>query len=177
MSWFFNVLLGLLELFNKKQPEKQNKVEETIEMARARHLNNGKCPKCEEILKKYPGLDEELYTWFISYQRLVKEAHVSCAGRGKADQEDALKRKVSKASYGKSPHNFNQAIDLFRINVHGTAEWDVTWYRNFVLPGVLMNPNLVWGGNWTSFKDYPHIEKKDWKEKVASGKAQLVEPE
>jgi hypothetical protein len=87
----------------------------------AKHINNGKCPKCAEFLQT---AQPELRTWFEAEQALDPEVHVSCSDRSKAAQEAAKEGGFSKASYGLSPHNYKTswAIDLFFI-INGTAAW------------------------------------------------------
>ena len=147
----------------------------TTNSMNVRHLNNGSCPKCEEIINKYKDFNSDIYNWFKSLQKLNMEVHTSCAGRGKADQEDAFKRGASKAKYGESAHNFGLAIDLFKIDANGKAEWSIKFYREVINPAVKMSCLLEHGLDWKKFVDAPHVELKNWKELVKQGKAKLVE--
>lgn len=137
----------------------------------AKHVNDGKCAKCSEILN---GTDQRLIDWFTEFQKVNKDAHVAWGIRNEKDQNDAYKRGTSKAKYGESPHNFEpaQAIDLFRITQTG-AEWGAPWFNGTVGPAVAKEKDLAWGGSWARFKDLPHIEIKDWKERVKTGIAKL----
>jgi len=83
---------------------------------------------------------------------------------------------LSRAHYGQSSHNFNCAIDFFRL-VQTGATFDSPWYRDVLGPVVLADPNLVWYGKPGSvFLEMPHVEKADWKALVSTGQAKPVEP-
>lgn len=149
-----------------------------------KHENTGKCDKCLEILGKFPGFHKGLEDWFKALQKKVPDAHVSCGGRGKADQEDAFKKGTSKAHYGKSAHNFNLALDIFRLTMAG-AEWPKEWFRDKVGTEVFKHNaspekkfDLEWYGKpGSKFYELPHLEVDDWREMAARGEAKLVEVE
>ena len=143
-------------------------------MQKVRHVNDGKCPKCKEILDKFPGFDEQIRKWFEDMQSRVKDCHVSYAGRGKKDQELFFKQGTSKARWGESPHNYNVAVDLFRLIVTG-AEFSRQWYTDVVKPEIAKVDFLEWGGDWVRWKDFPHVELKGWAKLKAEGKLKLVE--
>lgn len=57
----------------------------------------------------------------------------------------------------KSNHNYkpSRAID-FAVVIGGKVTWDVKEYQ---LVGPYMERHdLIWGGSWPHFKDYPHVE-------------------
>jgi peptidoglycan L-alanyl-D-glutamate endopeptidase CwlK len=65
---------------------------------------------------------------------------------------------VTNAKAGQSMHNFGLAVDSFIVSNDGnTAIWDVNskWKRVAVIAKSL---GFAWGGDWTSFRDYPHLE-------------------
>lgn len=65
---------------------------------------------------------------------------------------------VTHAEPGQSVHNYGLAIDYFLTTWDGsTATWTVNddWNRVAKLGKSL---GFTWGGDWTSFKDYPHLE-------------------
>lgn len=142
-------------------------------MIKPKHLNNGSCEKCETIINAYPGFNSILYTWFKGFQRLKPEAHIAYAGRGKADQEQAYNTGHSKAHFGQSAHNYNMALDLFKLTLEG-ASWDAEWYKQAVAPHVALNHALKWGGTFKSIVDLPHVEIDGWEDLVKTGKAKLV---
>lgn len=134
---------------------------------KARHTNNGACPKCAEILK---DACEQLSVFASSLQKQHPDAHVSCSYRNEADQNHAYSRGHSKARFGESPHNFKPslAVDFFRLTLAGGASFDRPWFIAVLGPAA-RGAGLEWGGDWRSFKDYPHVEVPDWKGKVKSG--------
>ena len=66
--------------------------------------------------------------------------------------------KVTNAKPGSSYHNFGLAIDFVLTNKDGTAAyWTVNdkWRR---VAEIAKGLGFVWGGDWSSFKDNPHLE-------------------
>lgn len=137
------------------------------------HTNNGNCEQCDEILNRYPNFNEELRTWFKALQVEHPDAHVSCGGRGKVDQEVCFQRGASKAHYGQSSHNYNCAQDLFQLK-DGEAVWEQTWFDEVVKPNLY--PFLKWyGAPDATFRELPHVEVASWRELVQNGSVFLVE--
>jgi len=65
---------------------------------------------------------------------------------------------VTNAKGGQSNHNFGIAVDFCLTNKEGTAAyWTVNadWKR---VAAIAKSMGFEWGGNWTSFKDNPHLE-------------------
>jgi len=135
----------------------------------AKHINDGKCSKCAEILV---GIDPILIEWFKKFQAVHKDAHAAWGLRGKKDQEDAFAKGNSKAKWGESPHNYGCALDFFRLLQTG-ADWSISWFQGTVGPEVAKDQRLEWGGTWPKFKDYPHVELRGWKELVKANKLKL----
>lgn len=151
----------------KKMPDSSNKSN--------KHLNTGECLKCAEILNQYPNFYKPLENWFLDLQKRNPEIHISAAGRGKKEQEDYFKKGASKAKYGESAHNYNAALDLFRLTLSG-ASFQTLWYIQNVKPEVNKSGFLEYGGDWTHFKDWPHCEVANWKDMVKKKELLLVEP-
>ncbi|WP_157805592.1 peptidoglycan-binding protein [Bacillus sp. mrc49] len=66
--------------------------------------------------------------------------------------------KVTKALPGQSFHNYGVAIDFFIVSDDGkNAIWTINakWRRVAAIGKEL---GFKWGGDWTGFKDYPHLE-------------------
>jgi len=139
-----------------------------------KHQNNGDCPKCKELFDKYPGFYQPLRDWFISFQKKCPEAHISCAGRGAVDQDAKKLEGRSKASFGKSAHNYNAAIDLF-VNKPFTNLYDLAWFNANVAPAIPLSLNW-YGSPGSRFPEIPHIEARNWKELRDAGVLTLVEP-
>ena len=139
----------------------------------SKHENNGQCSHCQEILNKYEGFNQHLRDWFEEVQAAQPETHLSCAGRGRIEQESDFHRGASRAHYGQSSHNFNCAIDLFCL-VPGLDLYDRAWFASVIAPRI--TSQLEWYGKPDApFKELPHVEIKLWKELVQEGLAKLVE--
>lgn len=91
-------------------------------------------------------------------------------------EQDALfakKPKVTNAKGGQSIHNYGFAVDIVLIIDGKTASWDTKadWDGDNISDwtecvNVFKKYGWNWGGDWTSFKDMPHFDKKgysDWK--------------
>lgn len=65
-------------------------------------------------------------------------------------------KKVTNAKSGESPHNWRAAADFVFVKEGWNGPWDL-------LGREARRVGLVWGGDWKSFKDRPHVERKDWK--------------
>lgn len=139
-----------------------------------RHQNTGACSGCVGILDRYPGFHEDLRIWFHAVQIENPDFHVSCAGRGRVEQEAAFYRGASKAHYGRSAHNWNAALDAFQLK-DGKALWERPYFEEVV--GLNLYPRLKWyGAKDAEFYELPHIEIADWRALSEKGALQLVEP-
>lgn len=76
----------------------------------------------------------------------------------------ALRPKVTNAHGGESNHNFGIAVDigLFANNHYltGANATEEKAYRDFAEAVKRDVHDIAWGGDWVSFKDYPHYEFK-----------------
>lgn len=138
-----------------------------------KHQNNGNCAKCKELFEKYPGFNRKLRSWFIMFQSKHQEMHISCAGRGFADQTLAKKSGVSRAEYPDSAHNWNCAIDVF-IQLPNKDLYDKTWFATVLAPEIPYFLNW-YGAPGASFYELPHIELRDWRGQKMAEKLSLVE--
>jgi hypothetical protein len=152
-------------------------------VATPRHVNSGACDKCVAILDSFPGLHAGLRNWFLDLQKKDPTAHVSCAGRGKKAQEEAFAAGTSRAHFGQSAHNYNAAIDIFRLTADSQLSYERSWFDHVIGKAVQTqneHPAPVFKIEWYGQKgspyfELPHCEVKDWKELVAQGKQKLVE--
>jgi hypothetical protein len=62
---------------------------------------------------------------------------------------------VTKAKPGSSYHQYGLAVDLVEM-VNGGLDWNFDMGK---LVPYADKYGISWGGNWQSFKDYPHFEK------------------
>lgn len=82
-------------------------------------------------------------------------------------------KKVTNAKGGQSIHNYGLAVDICLIIDGKTASWDTAkdwdndqiadWYE---CVKIFAKHGWEWGGNWKTFKDLPHFEKKSIKTKT-----------
>jgi hypothetical protein len=63
-------------------------------------------------------------------------------------------KKVTNAKGGQSYHNYGLAFDVV-IMRDGKAVWEVLPNN---IAKIATNLGFEWGGNWNSFKDYPHFQ-------------------
>ena len=63
--------------------------------------------------------------------------------------------KVTNAKPGESWHNFGLAFDVVPL-INGKAVWDSPFWERIGALGKQVD--LVWGGDFRSFKDRPHFE-------------------
>lgn len=82
-----------------------------------------------------------------------------------AEQAALLKRGVTRAGPGESPHNFGAAVDV----IHDLRLWDLT-KEEWAFIGLIgkevarrRNIKIVWGGDFRSIYDPAHWELKDWR--------------
>jgi peptidoglycan L-alanyl-D-glutamate endopeptidase CwlK len=90
-----------------------------------------------------------------------EQAQLYAIGRTKAG------KKVTNAKAGQSIHNYGLAVDMCLIINGKTASWDTAkdwdddkiadWYE---CVKIFAKHGWEWGGNWKTFKDLPHFEKK-----------------
>lgn len=146
-------------------------------MSAVKHTNNGKCLKCGEIFDRYPNFNQQLRSWFVKFQAKHPEAHISCAGRGFADQEAAKTAGASRASYGQSAHNYNCAIDLFVMDFKNYPDqlYPKKWFDTVLAPEVPFFLNW-YGAPGQPFPELPHLEIREWRGLRAQNMASLVEP-
>ncbi len=86
-------------------------------------------------------------------------------------------KKVTDAKGGQSIHNYGFAVDIVLIIDGKTASWDTKadWDGDKVADwmecvAIFKANGWDWGGDWQSFKDMPHFEKKGFKWRVLATK-------
>ncbi len=65
--------------------------------------------------------------------------------------------KVTNAKAGESYHNFGLAFD-FAVIRDGRAVWDQNLQEWKLFVAICKNSGFEWGGDWRTFKDYPHLQ-------------------
>lgn len=138
-----------------------------------KHQNNGCCPECTNVFDRFEGFHAGLGLWFTNLQKNHPEAHISEAGRGRYLQNLLYDRHASNARWGESAHNYNAALDIFRM-LKGETDYAKKWFEEVVQPA--LEPWLYWYGEpGCPFRERPHVQVRDWKKMVASGLLVLVE--
>lgn len=82
-------------------------------------------------------------------------------------------KKITHAKAGQSIHNYGFAIDICLLINNTTVSWDTAkdWDTDtkadwLECVAIFAKYGWEWGGNWKTFTDLPHFEKKgysDWK--------------
>ena len=86
--------------------------------------------------------------------------------RGRADQEKVFRLGNSKAHFGKSAHNWSPSVALDVVPY--PLDWeDTAAFRRLgkvvKAKAKALGIPLGWGGDWKTFKDYPHYELSPWR--------------
>lgn len=132
-------------------------------------------PTKDRISKLHPSVRTEV-------TQIINECNTALTGRAKVriaqgyrtfDEQTKLysqRPKVTNAKAGQSIHNYGLAIDIVLIIDGKTASWDTAkdWDNDKISDwkecvNIFMKYGWDWGGNWKSFKDMPHFEKKGYK--------------
>lgn len=136
-------------------------------------------PTKQRIAKLHPSVREEV-------TRIIAQCDNALTGKAKVRITQGLRtnaeqdimyaqgrttqgKKITNAKGGQSIHNYGLAVDICLIIEGKTASWDTKkdwdndqvadWYecvKIFALHG------WEWGGNWKTFKDMPHFEKRNF---------------
>jgi peptidoglycan L-alanyl-D-glutamate endopeptidase CwlK len=131
----------------------------------------------ERIEKLHPSVRDEV-------KKIIAECDSALNGRAKiritqglrtfAEQEKLYNqgrtspgKKVTNAKAGQSIHNYGLAVDICLIVDGKDVSWDTAkdwdndgvadWYE---CVKIFAKYGWDWGGNWKTFKDLPHFEKK-----------------
>lgn len=130
----------------------------------------------QRIMQLHPSVRVEV-------ANIINECNAALTGRAKIRitqglrtfaEQDALYaqgrtkpgKKVTNAKGGQSVHNYGFAVDICLIIDGKEASWDIKkdWDGDKVSDWdecvkVFAKHGWSWGGNWASFKDFPHFEK------------------
>jgi peptidoglycan L-alanyl-D-glutamate endopeptidase CwlK len=124
------------------------------------------CPTCSE---KFQTCDARIIDFVLRVQHVFTDCHVAVAYRDQADQELAFQQGKSKLNYPDSLHNHtvsskpsSLAVDLFLLDLDGTALFPITYYNQiwdyFQAHREEFFHPIEWGGNWSTFKDWDHYQ-------------------
>ncbi|GGG43954.1 M15 family metallopeptidase [Epilithonimonas arachidiradicis] len=131
----------------------------------------------QRIQKLHPSVRDEV-------TNIIRECDLALTGRAKIRITQGLRsfeeqeklyaigrtkpgKKVTNAKGGQSIHNYGLAVDICLMIDGKTASWDTAkdwdndkiadWYE---CVKIFAKNGWDWGGNWKTFKDLPHFEKK-----------------
>jgi hypothetical protein len=137
------------------------------------HTNDGNCLQCRKIVGKFPGFYQPLAIWFFQFQKDHPEAHCSEAGRDEMTQEAYFQRRASRARWKQSAHNWNAGLDLFEMQGDRKNIYEEQWFEKVLRPNL---PDWIewYGRPGAPFREFPHIEAKDWKALAKAGTLKLV---
>lgn len=137
----------------------------------------------ERIDNLHPFIREEV-------KQIIKECDEALTGRAKIRITQGLRtfkeqdelyaigrskagKKVTNAKSGQSIHNYGLAVDVCLIIDGKTASWETAkdWDKDKVADWyecvkIFAKHGWDWGGNWKTFKDLPHFEKKNFQTKT-----------
>lgn len=72
---------------------------------------------------------------------------------------------ITNAQGGQSYHNYGLAIDYALRSTNGDIIWDIHYDGNnngrsdwFEVADIAKELGFDWGGDWSNFKDYPHLQ-------------------
>lgn len=87
------------------------------------------------------------------------------SGKRTAEEQNALFKKGASQLDGyskKSRHQSGHAIDFVVYDENSKVTWGFSYYEQvswaFKQAAKELNVPIVWGGDWVSFKDGPHVE-------------------
>jgi len=118
----------------------------------------------------FPALNGRASCRFSFTYRSVEEQN-ALYEQGRTSLHDSHGAKLSivtNAKGGQSYHNYGLALDIVLV-VNGNEVWDtITDYEGDGTPTwtkivnifKTQNQGWEWGGDWTSFKDLPHFQKR-----------------
>ena len=117
--------------------------------------------------------DSRLQEVWKKASELYKVAHpdapqpfLTCTYR--SDEEQAQLYAQGRSTSGKivtnikkgGKHNLlpSKAFDIAFKKVDGSLDWSTINFKNFATIVKRLNTLVKWGGDWKTFKDYPHFE-------------------
>jgi len=124
----------------------------------------------DRIATAHPKIREELKNYYIECNnKLPKGVRLRFAYVYRSVEEQNKlynqRPKVTNAKGGQSIHNYGLAFDYVIMldkdnnGTFETIEWDLKSPYHKVVVNYFRTNGYEWGGDWASFKDYPHFQK------------------
>jgi peptidoglycan L-alanyl-D-glutamate endopeptidase CwlK len=118
---------------------------------------------CDPILQK--AWNDGLRT-FLYMNPGEPEPFLTCTYRSNAEQMELYAKGRTEAGQivtqirrnGKHNKKPAQAFDIAFKKKNGTLDWSPALFQKFAHILAIQSPMVKWGGDWASFKDYPHFE-------------------
>lgn len=133
---------------------------------KASHVNGD--PYCHLCAIKMRDAHHTIVFWFEEIKRQFPETHCSWTFRDQYYQDILYQTGKSRIRWPQSKHNAmrgsvpeSRAMDLFRLNEWGFAEFSRFYYRDIADWVSKQNAPLIWGGSWPSFPDLDHFQLAD----------------
>lgn len=121
----------------------------------------------------HPNYREQIKQWYLEINKqLPKGVRLRFTHTYRSFEEQNKlynqKPKVTNAKGGQSIHNYGLAFDIVIMKEDSIVKgkWHIDWEIDKYWKQVaefFKSKGFVWGGDWTSFKDYPHFEVKGFK--------------
>ncbi len=111
------------------------------------HTASPICPLCDEKLKT---ADARIAKWFRQIKSEFPDLHISCAYRGKKEQEEAVAGGKSRAHFPMSKHNHTTetgvpcslALDVFQLKDHA-AWFDKAYFKSISEHEITRNAGIL----------------------------------
>lgn len=124
----------------------------------------------DRIKTAHPVIREQLLKDYIECNNLLPKGvrlRFAYVYRSPEEQEMLFKKrpKVTNSKAWQSIHQYGLAFDyviLLDKDGNGTfesIEWDIKSKYHKIVVDFFKNKGYTWGGDWKSFKDYPHFQK------------------
>jgi peptidoglycan L-alanyl-D-glutamate endopeptidase CwlK len=112
----------------------------------------------EKFRARYPNLPQPFTT--CTYRNDEEQTKLYAIGRTEVGKI------VTNAKAGESAHNRlpSMAFDIAFITLDNRLDWSAHLFAKYAEIAKEISSEVEWGGDWR-FKDFPHFELKNWKNK------------
>lgn len=123
----------------------------------------------KNVLTLLPDFQRVARAWMLAHARPVAKdmgltVKIICGTRDFEEQQRLYNQgrtthgaRVTNAKPGSSFHNYGAAFDICLFDSKGAPRWEDSLYKEF-FSAAWIPAGCFWGGNFKSFKDYPHVE-------------------